>query len=65
MSRDHASIPPAIPPASLPVVALQPPTVKSVPSTQLLDGHREILIAHGAEVYRLRHTRNGKLILTK
>lgn len=31
----------------------------------LLQGQREVLIRHGAECYRLRHTRNGKLILTK
>lgn len=31
----------------------------------LLQGQREVLIRHGAECYRLRHTRSGKLILTK
>lgn len=34
-------------------------------SGALLRGHREILIHHAGEVYRLRHTRNDKLILTK
>jgi hypothetical protein len=34
-------------------------------SRQLLRGEREIIIRHGGEVYRLRHTRNDKLILTK
>ncbi|RNF85969.1 hemin uptake protein HemP [Montanilutibacter psychrotolerans] len=34
-------------------------------STALLRGTREVLIRHGGEVYRLRHTRNDKLILTK
>lgn len=34
-------------------------------SDQLFQGHREILITHCNEVYRLRLTRNGKLILTK
>lgn len=34
-------------------------------SAGLLQGGREILIRHGAECYRLRHTRNDKLILTK
>lgn len=34
-------------------------------SHALLRGHREILIEHGGETYRLRHTRNDKLILTK
>jgi len=31
----------------------------------LLRGQREICIRHGSECYRLRHTRNDKLILTK
>lgn len=34
-------------------------------SETLLGGRRELLIAHCDEVYRLRLTRNGKLILTK
>ncbi len=34
-------------------------------SARLLQGQREVLIRHGSECYRLRHTRNGKLILTK
>ncbi|MBJ6978626.1 MULTISPECIES: hemin uptake protein HemP [unclassified Luteimonas] len=36
-----------------------------VDSLRLLDGQREVLIRHGNELYRLRHTRNDKLILTK
>jgi len=31
----------------------------------LFRGRQEVLIAHGDETYRLRLTRNGKLILTK
>ncbi len=34
-------------------------------SERLLNGRREILIRHGDCVYRLRHTSNDKLILTK
>ena len=34
-------------------------------SLQLLQGGRELLILHGGNCYRLRHTRNDKLILTK
>ena len=34
-------------------------------SDRLLQGEREVLIRHGGECYRLRHTRNDKLILTK
>ncbi|MBB3277831.1 MULTISPECIES: hemin uptake protein HemP [Pseudoxanthomonas] len=31
----------------------------------LLKGQREVLIRHGDKIYRLRHTSNDKLILTK
>jgi hemin uptake protein HemP len=34
-------------------------------SAELFGNHDEILIAHGGETYRLRRTRQGKLILTK
>ncbi len=34
-------------------------------SQQLLGEAREVLIRHGEEIYRLRLTRNGKLILHK
>ena len=34
-------------------------------SDELLNGRREILIRNGEKVYRLRHTSNDKLILTK
>lgn len=34
-------------------------------SEALLGEGREVLIHHRGEVYRLRHTRNDKLILTK
>jgi hemin uptake protein HemP len=38
---------------------------QTVDSDALLKGRREILIRHGDRVYRLRHTSNDKLILTK
>jgi len=38
---------------------------RSVRSDELLQGARELLIRHGEETYRLRLTRNGKLILQK
>lgn len=41
------------------------PGARAFDSCQLLDGGREVLIRHGSECYRLRHTRNDKLILTK
>lgn len=42
-----------------------PPAPPRIPSQQLLGPHREVQILHGGEVYRLRHTSQGKLILTK
>ncbi len=45
--------------------AMLPGTGTLVDSDALLRGSREVLIRHGGEVYRLRHTRNDKLILTK
>ena len=41
------------------------PDPAALESRQLLQGRNEVLIRHGGEVYRLRHTRNDKLILTK
>jgi len=38
---------------------------ESFDSEALLKGRREVLIRHGDRVYRLRHTSNDKLILTK
>ena len=34
-------------------------------SESLFGGEREVLILHAGEVYRLRLTKNGKLLLTK
>lgn len=36
-----------------------------IDSALLFRGARELEIRHGDDRYRLRHTRNGKLILTK
>jgi hemin uptake protein HemP len=41
------------------------PKTRTILLEELLLGQREVLIAHCEEVYRLRLTRNGKLILTK
>lgn len=48
-------------------LAQSPPRLAtaSVDSRHLLAGALELLIRHGAEEYRLRLTRNDKLILTK
>jgi len=40
-------------------------TIRIIPSAELFRGAREVLIQHGDEVYRLRLTRNGKLLLFK
>ena len=45
--------------------AAVPLATASLESRVLLQGRHEVLIRHGDEVYRLRHTRNDKLILTK
>ena len=39
--------------------------VREITSTELLRGENELLIRHGEELYRLKLTRNGKLILQK
>ncbi len=41
------------------------PAEETFSSEALLKGRREILIRHGDRLYRLRHTSNDKLILTK
>lgn len=41
------------------------PAEVTLRSSDLLQGQREVLIIHGNETYRLRLTRNGKLILHK
>ncbi len=48
-----------------PLQAVTPTATPSVESRNLLQGANEVVIHHGNEVYRLRHTRNDKLILTK
>jgi hemin uptake protein HemP len=37
----------------------------AVSATLLFQGRHEVLIGHNGDTYRLRITRNGKLILTK
>lgn len=52
-----------IPPMSL--TAHAQPAVREVDSRSLLAGKPCIAIRHGDEVYWLRSTRQGKLLLTK
>lgn len=49
----------------LPPASLLAAGVAELCSSELLRGAREVVIRHGDQVYRLRHTRNDKLILTK
>lgn len=39
--------------------------VRVLRSDELLQGHREVFILHGGQLYRLLRTRNDKLILQK
>ncbi len=64
MSRSAADSPDVVRHASSPPVATDLAT-PVFDSARLLQGGREILIRHAGECYRLRHTRNDKLILTK
>lgn len=51
-----------------PAVAPKPETSKatrSIASSSLLAGAKEILIQHADQIYRLRETRSGKLIMHK
>jgi len=52
-------------PATNPDVSPRIQAQRVLQSEALLSGRREVLINHGGEIYSLRHTRNGKLILTK
>lgn len=38
-------------------------TPRQIDSAEILKGHQEVLIQHGDKIYRLRVTKNGKLIL--
>ena len=52
-----------------PVPSDSPETAEPAPreydSAELLHGSKEVLIRHAGEIYRLRLTRNDKLILQK
>ena len=39
--------------------------VRRVSSSELFAGAKEVIVTHGDEDYRLRHTSKGKLIMTK
>lgn len=54
-------------PETQPILAERPRTSSTViwKSEEILQGTKEIQIVHRSEIYRLRLTRNGKLILSK
>jgi len=56
---------PSQPPAALPALPLGADTVRRIDSATLLGPQGEVLIVHQQQVYRLRVTSLGKLILTK
>lgn len=47
------------------LVASAKRSAREIDSCELLRGESELLIRHGDEIYRLKLTRNGKLILQK
>jgi hemin uptake protein HemP len=54
------------PPTSRHAALGQPPCPPdNIQGEQLFNGRQEILIDHNGDTYRLRITKNGKLILTK
>ncbi len=61
-------MPPALRPSGMvnvPAVAGSQPVRQRVHSAELFGAAREVVIEHAGEEYRLRLTRQGKLILTK
>ncbi|TRZ66581.1 MAG: hemin uptake protein HemP [Rhodocyclaceae bacterium] len=55
----------SVPPTETLRVASPPVFAKSIESTTLLGARGEVEISHSGETYRLRRTRQDKLILTK
>jgi hemin uptake protein HemP len=55
--RNPPEVPPPITPAR--------PLPRNLTSFEILQGDSEVTISHNGEIYRLRVTRNGKLILQK
>ena len=69
MSRPHDSrrnpeLPHRAPPVPASGVSLNA-EMRRIPSAELFVSGTVVEIEHDGEIYRLRHTRRGKLILTK
>ncbi len=60
----HTPAPPVTSPEENVIFSVSP-TAREVSSTALLGNRDALTIRHQDEVYFLRHTRAGKLILTK
>ena len=52
-------------PESSPPAGPARPLPRNLTSLEILQGDSEVTISHNGEIYRLRVTRNGKLILQK
>ena len=52
-------------PSAMPRAVAMNASRQRIDSRELLQGERELIIQHGDQEYRLRHTQNDKLILTK
>ena len=67
MTSEHLMHDAQLPPNRHPTAASSPPAreLKRVSSDELIGPAREVLIRHAGCDYRLRITRQGKLILTK
>lgn len=53
------------PSAKAPAITEERAATRCISSAELMQGGRELIIAHEGEHYRLQQTRNGKLILIK
>jgi hemin uptake protein HemP len=62
MAPDSPRPPDANPPGDQPCGGQEPRTIRS---EDLLGKDKEVVIVHENQLYRLRRTRNGKLILQK
>jgi hemin uptake protein HemP len=65
MSSDNPRVSPALSRGAIGTAERPASRTREITSAELLGSHREIRIRHANEVYRLRVTSKGKLILTK
>ncbi len=65
MNSNESRKQPQKPPDAAPCPAGEPAPPKTIPFDALAEGHTEVLIEFHGQIYRLRSTRNKKLILNK